>query len=128
MNVVVVMMRRWIAIGLLLAPCLCASAQAKWQIGPWVRASEQPVIQPSDATFTDPVSGKLTHWEKLHTFNPAAVVRNGNPVLLTGAGAPIELAEAWASCRGEAVAVGYVAQGQFKPTRVILVGQGSHSD
>jgi len=50
----------------------------------------------------------------------ASVVRNGNPVLLTGAGAPIELDEAWASCRGEAVAIGYVAQGQFHPTRVIL--------
>ncbi len=52
----------------------------------------------------------------------AAAIRNGNPVLLTGAGAPIELADAWASCRGEAVAIGYVAQGQFKPTRVILGG------
>jgi tRNA pseudouridine55 synthase len=52
----------------------------------------------------------------------ASLVRNGNPVLLTGAGAPIELAEAWASCRGEAIAIGYVAQGQFKPTRVILAG------
>ena len=52
----------------------------------------------------------------------AAVIRNGNPVLLTGAGAPIELDEAWASCKGEAVAIGYVAQGQFKPTRVILGG------
>jgi tRNA pseudouridine55 synthase len=50
----------------------------------------------------------------------AAAIRNGNPVLLTGAGAPIELDEAWASCRGEAVAIGYVAQGQFKPSRVIL--------
>jgi len=50
----------------------------------------------------------------------AAVIRNGNPVLLTGAGAPIELDEAWASCRGQAVAIGYVAQGQFKPSRVIL--------
>jgi tRNA pseudouridine55 synthase len=50
----------------------------------------------------------------------ASVIRNGNPVLLTGAGAPIELDEAWASCRGEAVAIGYVAQGQFRPTRVIL--------
>jgi tRNA pseudouridine55 synthase len=50
----------------------------------------------------------------------AAVIRNGNPVLLTGAGAPIELAEAWASSRGQAIAIGYVAQGQFKPTRVIL--------
>ncbi|MBS1814204.1 MAG: pesticidal protein Cry15Aa [Acidobacteria bacterium] len=76
------MIRRWIAIGLLFAPCVCASAQAKWQIGPWVRASEQPVIQPSDATFTDPVSGKTVHWEKLHTFNPAAVVRNGKVYVL----------------------------------------------
>ena len=50
----------------------------------------------------------------------AMVVRNGNPVLLTGAGAPIELDEAWASCRGQAIAIGYVAQGQFKPSRVIL--------
>jgi tRNA pseudouridine55 synthase len=52
----------------------------------------------------------------------AAVVRNGNPVLLVGAGAPIELDEAWASCRGQAVAIGYVAQGQFKPSRVLLGG------
>jgi tRNA pseudouridine55 synthase len=52
----------------------------------------------------------------------AAVIRNGNPVLLTGAGAPIELDGAWASCRGQAVAIGYVAQGQFKPSRVILGG------
>ena len=50
----------------------------------------------------------------------AVVIRNGNPVLLTGAGAPIELDEAWASCRGQAIAIGYVAQGQFKPSRVIL--------
>jgi tRNA pseudouridine55 synthase len=50
----------------------------------------------------------------------AAVIRNGNPVLLTGVGAPIELPEAWASCRGAAIAIGYVAQGQFKPTRVLL--------
>ena len=50
----------------------------------------------------------------------AAVIRNGNPVLLTGAGAPIELDEAWASCRGQVIAIGYVAQGQFKPSRVIL--------
>ena len=52
----------------------------------------------------------------------ATVIRNGNPVLLVGAGAPIELEEAWASCRGQAIAIGYVAQGQFKPSRVILGG------
>jgi tRNA pseudouridine55 synthase len=50
----------------------------------------------------------------------ASTIRNGNSVLLTGAGAPIELPEAWASCRGHAIAIGYVAQGQFKPSRVIL--------
>ncbi|MCF6325925.1 MAG: tRNA pseudouridine(55) synthase TruB [Devosiaceae bacterium] len=47
-------------------------------------------------------------------------IRHGNPVLLTGANAPVALEEAWASHKGEAVAVGYVEQGQFKPTRVIL--------
>lgn len=48
----------------------------------------------------------------------AVVVRHGNPVLLTGAGAPAFLDEAWASCRGEAVAVGVVEAGQFQPRRV----------
>ncbi len=50
----------------------------------------------------------------------AATVRLGNPVLLTGRDAPVSLDEAWASCRGEAVAVGVVEKGQFKPRRVIL--------
>lgn len=50
----------------------------------------------------------------------AATVRRGNPVLLTGRDAPVSLDEAWASCRGEAVAVGVVEKGQFKPRRVIL--------
>ena len=49
----------------------------------------------------------------------AAALRHGNPVLLTGAGAPVSLPEAWASCRGEAVAIGVVEQGQFKPRRVL---------
>jgi tRNA pseudouridine55 synthase len=47
-------------------------------------------------------------------------VRHGNPVLLTGAGAPVTLAEAWASCRGRAVALGSVAAGSFHPSRVLL--------
>lgn len=54
-----------------------------WVIGPWQRASETPVIQPNqDSTFFDPVSGKNVHWEALHTFNPAAVVRDGKIVVL----------------------------------------------
>ena len=52
----------------------------------------------------------------------AATIRLGNPVLLTGRDAPVALDEAWASCRGEAVAVGFVEKGQFKPRRVILAG------
>jgi predicted GH43/DUF377 family glycosyl hydrolase len=27
--------------------------------------------------FDDPIRGTAVHWEALHTFNPAAVVRNG---------------------------------------------------
>ena len=68
-----------------------------------------------------PVASALTAVPEVRLSEAqAAVVRNGNPVLLVGAGAPIELDEAWASCRGQAVALGYVAQGQFKPSRVIV--------
>ncbi|AFL87164.1 putative glycosylase [Terriglobus roseus DSM 18391] len=46
--------------------------------GPWTRALNAPVISPQPAsTFDDPISGTPTHWEALHTFNPAAVVREG---------------------------------------------------
>ena len=48
----------------------------------------------------------------------AATVRNGNPVLLTGAGAPVAIETAWASFAGEVVATGSVERGQFKPKRV----------
>ncbi len=44
----------------------------------------------------------------------------GNPVLLSGAGAPVAVEEAWASHRGQAVAIGRVEQGQFRPSRIIL--------
>ncbi len=50
----------------------------------------------------------------------ATTIRLGNPVLLTGRDAPVALEEAWASVKGEAVAVGIVEHGQFKPRRVIL--------
>jgi tRNA pseudouridine55 synthase len=50
----------------------------------------------------------------------AMTIRLGNPVLLTGRDAPIALDEAWASCRGEAVAIGVVEKGQFQPRRVIV--------
>jgi len=50
----------------------------------------------------------------------AATIRNGNPVLLRGAGAPIALDQAWASSGGSAVALGSVASGQFQPKRVFV--------
>ncbi|WP_224704643.1 tRNA pseudouridine(55) synthase TruB [Devosia aquimaris] len=45
-------------------------------------------------------------------------VRHGNPVLLTGAGAPVSLDECWASHKGEVLATGWVEFGQFRPRRV----------
>ena len=58
------------------------SLMGPW-IGPWTRASDQPVIRPDKAvTFLDPVSGATVHWEALHTFNPAAVMREGKVYVL----------------------------------------------
>jgi predicted GH43/DUF377 family glycosyl hydrolase len=59
------------------------TAQA-WEIGPFTRPSMgNPVIAPrAGSTFTDPITGKPVHWEALHTFNPAAIVRNGKVVVL----------------------------------------------
>jgi tRNA pseudouridine55 synthase len=50
----------------------------------------------------------------------AAALRHGSPVLLTGAGAPVSLPAAWASARGEPVALGIVDHGHFKPRRVLV--------
>jgi tRNA pseudouridine55 synthase len=50
----------------------------------------------------------------------ATQLRHGNPVLLAGAGAPVAVAAAWASFRGEALAIGYVEHGLFKPRRVLV--------
>lgn len=49
----------------------------------------------------------------------AALIRNGNPVLLRGAHAPIELSEAWASLGGAVLAIGAVRAGHFHPARVL---------
>jgi predicted GH43/DUF377 family glycosyl hydrolase len=55
-----------------------------WQIGPWVRpAGSAPIIMPrKDSVFRNPMDGKPVHWEALHTFNPAAAVRNGKIYVL----------------------------------------------
>ncbi|MBT9330050.1 glycoside hydrolase family 130 protein [Paracidobacterium acidisoli] len=50
-----------------------------WVIGPFSRpAAGNPVITPDKASvFTDPIRKAPVHWEALHTFNPAAIVRDG---------------------------------------------------
>jgi beta-1,2-mannosidase len=59
-------------------------ANEAWGIGPWTRpASGNPVISPNPASvFQDPIRNAPVHWEALHTFNPAAVVRNGSVYVL----------------------------------------------
>jgi beta-1,2-mannosidase len=70
--------------GVLLAVCSYAAGQVagSWQLGPFTRLSQEPLVRPSDATFTDPLTGKQVSWEKLHTFNPAAIVRDGKVCVL----------------------------------------------
>ena len=65
------------------AGSLLHAQSAAWVIGPWARASDAPVITPrKESVFDDPVSGGAVHWEALHTFNPAAMVRGGKVYVL----------------------------------------------
>ncbi len=64
---------------------LASSAWAQsWQLGPFVRpASGNPVITPDKtALFDDPILQTPVAWEALHTFNPAAIVRDGKVYVL----------------------------------------------
>ena len=60
-----------------------ASAPA-WGIGPFVRPEGvNPVVRPTAAAIFDgPLAGQSVEWEKTHTFNPAAVVKDGKVCLL----------------------------------------------
>jgi predicted GH43/DUF377 family glycosyl hydrolase len=53
-------------------------------LGPFARPENaQPVITARpESVFTDPILGKPVHWEALHTFNPAAIVRDGKIYVL----------------------------------------------
>ncbi|HEX3987677.1 MAG TPA: glycoside hydrolase family 130 protein [Acidobacteriaceae bacterium] len=55
------------------------TVQRGWEIVPFARpAEDHPVITPNPASvFQDPIRKAPVHWEALHTFNPAAVVRDG---------------------------------------------------
>ena len=69
---------------LISAAAIAAQDTASWTIGPFTRpANGNPVIAPSAAsTFSDPVLHAPAHWEALHTFNPAAIVRDGKVFVL----------------------------------------------
>jgi len=73
----------WLA-ALFWASALQAQDAAKWEIGPFTRpATGNPVIAPQpESTFLDPILKKPVHWEALHTFNPAAIVRDGKVYVL----------------------------------------------
>ena len=54
-----------------------------WAFGPFTRPVNEPVIKPRpESIFHDPLRTEPVHWEALHTFNPAAVVRNGKVMVL----------------------------------------------
>ena len=61
------------------AMVLAAQTTANWGFGPFVRPADvNPIIAPRAASvFSCPMRGAPVHWESLHTFNPAAIVRNG---------------------------------------------------
>ena len=75
-----------LALGLALVCTVGLQAQTleSWEIGPFTRpASGNPVISPRpESTFADPIRKVPVHWEKLHTFNPAAIVRDGKIYVL----------------------------------------------
>src|SRR6185312_793715 len=57
---------------------------SSWTLGPFQRArAAAPVIVPNPSSiFFEPIRRRPVHWEALHSFNPAAVVRNGKIYLL----------------------------------------------
>lgn len=61
-----------------------ASVLPAWAIGPFERPpASAAIVTPSfDSTFDCPMRGTPVRWEALHTFNPAAIVREGKVYLL----------------------------------------------
>jgi predicted GH43/DUF377 family glycosyl hydrolase len=70
----------------LLSIALLAAAKPTtftWQLGPFTRPTHAPVITPNKTSlFTDPIAKAPIHWESLHTFNPAAIVRDNKIYVL----------------------------------------------
>lgn len=67
--------------------CLSGVAPAQmpaWGFGPFARpVGVNPIITPdTNSLFNCPMRGEPVRWEALHTFNPAAVVRDGKVFVL----------------------------------------------
>jgi len=59
------------------------SSLPDWALGPFSRPVKEPILKPRpESIFHDPLRTDPVHWEALHTFNPAAVVRNGKVMML----------------------------------------------
>jgi beta-1,2-mannosidase len=60
------------------------AAIAPWMLGTFRRPPDPtPIITPrAETVFQDPILHASVHWEALHTFNPAAIVRNGKVYVL----------------------------------------------
>ena len=78
------LLRRIAGIALGAAALALSAANPDWFLGPFERPSDSaPVIAPrKDTEFACPIRKAKVHWEALHTFNPAAVVRGGKIYVL----------------------------------------------
>ncbi|MGA2186062.1 MAG: glycoside hydrolase family 130 protein [Bryobacteraceae bacterium] len=76
--------RKLLCLTVMAAASFAAALAQDWVLGPFVRPADvNPVIEPrSESVFFCPMRKAQVHWEALHTFNPAAVVRNGEVFLL----------------------------------------------
>ena len=61
-----------------------AAGVPDWGLGPFTRpADAQPIIKPdTNSIFNCPMRKAPVHWEATHTFNPAAIVKDGKVYIL----------------------------------------------
>eukprot|EP00931_Biecheleriopsis_adriatica_P020342 TRINITY_DN13628_c0_g1_i1.p1 TRINITY_DN13628_c0_g1~~TRINITY_DN13628_c0_g1_i1.p1 ORF type:complete len:473 (+),score=59.49 TRINITY_DN13628_c0_g1_i1:35-1420(+) len=77
------LIKRWVAelcvFDIILSGLQPAKCTETWSIGPWTRPDNpQPVLRPNaSSSFYCPMRQQMVEWEARHTFNPAAVVKDG---------------------------------------------------
>ena len=60
-----------------------ASDSNSWALLPFVKVdSVNPILQPGNNSFVDPITHKQTGWEAKNVFNPAIAVRNDTVFML----------------------------------------------